>query len=189
MWRILIFLSLIPPVIAMAMRWWFGTRVLATQGPRLCHADLEKWLPEPEEAVVARRSDETAHVIGFHLWQYAMRDWARRDPKAAMARQKSKRLGMVLPPFMVVIIAFALVVGKINVLGAFALVFASIALAALFSYLTLGQELKEVASAANRLRKSGAFRLRDDEDAVVECAMAHAWHQALPPVLRWLQGG
>jgi len=189
MWRLLIFLSVIPPVLVMAMRWWFGTRVLATLGPRMCRADLEKWLPEPEESTVARRSDETAHVIGFHLWQYALREWARRDPKAAMARQKSKRLGMILPPFMIVIIAFALVVGKINILAAFALVFASVALAALVSYITLGQELKEVAQAGNRLRQSGAFRLRDDEDAVVECAMAHAWHQALPPVLRWLQGG
>lgn len=173
----------------MALRWWFGTRVLATQGPRVCRADLEKWLPEPGEGAVARRSEETAHVIGFYLWKYALNDWERRDPKAAMARRKSKQLGTILPPFMVIITAFAILVGKVPVLGAFALVFASIAFAALFSYLTLGQELKEVATAANRLRKAGAFRLRDDEDAVVECAMAHAWHQALPPVLRWLQGG
>lgn len=189
MWRILIFLSLIPPVLAMILRWWYGTRVLATLGPRVCRADLARWLPEPAETTVARRSDETAHVTGFHLWQYALRDWAKRDPKAAMARQKSKRIGVILPPFMVVIVAFALIVGKIPILGAFAMFFAAIALSALVSYLSLGPELKEVATAANRLRKSGAFKLRDDEDAVVECAMAHAWHQALPPVLRWLQGG
>ena len=173
----------------MALRWWYGIRVLATKGPRMCRADLDKWLPQPEESVVARRSDESAHVIGFHLWRYALREWAKEDPKAAKARSKAKRLGTVLPPFTVLIVAFALVLGKVHILGAFALVFGSIALAALFAYLTLAAELKEVARAANRLRKAGAFRLRDDEDAVVECAMAHAWHQAMPPVLRWLQGG
>jgi len=189
MWRIFIFLSILPPVLAMVLRWWYGTRVLATQGPRLCRADLAKWIPEPDDGAVARRSDETAHVTGFFLWQYALREWAKHDPKAAAARDKSKRLSVILPPFMVLIVAFALVVGKIPILGAFALVFGSIAVSALLSYLTLGPELREVASAANRLRKSGAFRLRDDENAVVECAMAHAWHQSLPPVLRWLQGG
>ena len=189
MWRLLIFLSLIPPILAMALRWWYGTRVLATLGPRVCRADLAKWLPEPEQSGVARRSDETAHVTGFHLWQYALREWERRDPKAAGARRKAKRVAIILPPFMVVIVAFALIVAKLHILGAFALVFGSIAMSALFSFLTLGPELKEVAVAANRLRKTGAFRLRDDEDAVVGCAMAHEWHQSLPPVLRWLQGG
>lgn len=189
MWRLLIFLSLFPPILAMILRWWYGTRVLATLGPRVCRADLAKWLPEPEQSAVARRSDETAHVTGFNLWQYALREWEQRDPKAAASRQKSKRLSIIFPPFMVVIVAFALIVAKINILGAFALVLGSIAISALFSFLTLGPELKEVAMAANRLRKTGAFRSRDDEDAVVECAMAHAWHQSLPPALRWLQGG
>ena len=173
----------------MALRWWYGIRVLATQGPRMCRADLDKWLPQPEDSVVARRSEETAHVIGFHLWQYALRDWEKQDPKAAKARRKTKRLGTVLPPFTVLIVAFMLVLGKVHIVGAFALFFCAIALSALFGYLTLAAELKEVARASNRLRKAGAFRLRDDEDAVVECAMAHAWHQAMPPVLRWVQGG
>ncbi len=189
MWRLVIFLSIFPPILAMVLRWWYGIRVLATRGPRVCRADLDKWLPEPEKTSVARRSDETAHVIGFHLWQYALRQWAKDDPKAAAARGKAKRIGTVLPPFTVLIVAFALVLGKLPLLGAFALVTGSIALAALFTCLTLPAELKEVARAANRLRKAGAFRLRDDEDAVVECAIAHAWNQSLPPVLRWMQGG
>ncbi len=189
MWRILIFLSLLPPVLAMILRWWYGTRVLATLGPRVCHADLAKWIPEPEAEVVARRSEVTAHATGFHLWRFALREWQARDPNAYAARQKSKRLATMFPPMMVLIVAFALIVGKMPVLGAFAMVFVSIAISALLSYLTLGPELRECASAANRLRKSGAFRLRDDEDAVIECAIAHAWHQSLPPILRWLHGG
>jgi hypothetical protein len=189
MWRILIFLSILPPVLAMLLRWWYGTRVLATLGPRVCHADLAKWLPEPDSEMVARRSDETAHATGFHLWRFAMREWELQDPQGYRTRQKSKRLAIMLPPMMVLIAAFALIVGKLPILGAFAMVFVSIALSALLSYLTLGPELRECASASNRLRKSGAFRMRDDEDAVIECAIAHAWHQALPPVLRWLQGG
>jgi len=189
MWRLLIFVSLIPPVLAMALRWWFGTRVLATLGPRVCRADLAKWLPEADAEAVARRSEETAHVTGFHLWSYALREWERGDPKAFAARRQSKRMASILPAFMVVIITFALIVAKLHIVGAFALVFASVAASALFSYVSLGPELRAVAMAASRLRESGAFQSRDDEDAVVECAMAHAWHQSLPPFLRWLQGG
>lgn len=181
--------SLIPPLLALALRWWYGTRVLATLGPRVCRADLAKWLPEPESATVARRSEETAHLIGYYLWQHALREWMKRDAKAAKARAKAKGFASIVTPFTVLIVAFALILGKLHIVGAFALVIGSLAMAAVFAYLSLASELREVARAGNRLREAGAFRLRDDEDAVIECAMAHAWHQALPPVLRWLQGG
>ncbi len=180
---------LIPPLLAMAARWWFGTRVLATDGPRTCRAALDRWLPEPERPEAARRADETAHVIGFHLWRHAQREWQQTDAQGAKARSRARRFGIIAPPFSVVIATFALIVGKMHLLGAFAMVIAAIALAALCSTLTLAGELRAVANTANRLRKARTFTNQDDEQAVVRCAMAHAWHQSLPPVLRWLQGG
>lgn len=172
----------------MILRWWYGTRVLATSGPRMCRADLTKWLPGSEDEAVAHRSDEDAHRVGFYLWRFAMVSWREQDPRGYDARQKSKRISTVLPAFAVLIAAFALVVGKIPILGAFAMVIASIAFASVFAFLTLGPELRACASAANQLRKSRSYPLKDDEDAVIECAIAHAWHQSLPPVLRWIQG-
>lgn len=189
MWRLLILVSLIPPLLAMGARWWLGSRVLAALGPRSCRADLGRWLPEPDKPEVARRSEETAHIVGFHLWRQALRDWAAEDPSAAKSRDKARRFGIIAPPFAVVITTFAIIVGKLHILGAFSIVLASIALAAVFTSLTLAVELRAVAFTANRLRKAGTFRDRDDEDAVVRCAIAHAWHQSLPPVLRWIQGG
>jgi hypothetical protein len=189
MWRLLMVVSVIPPLLVMALRWWHGTRVLVVEGGRMCRADLARWLPEPDTAATARRSEETARVIGFHLWRYALREWAVRDAKSAKARAKAKAFATAVTPCTVICVAFALVLGKVPVVGAFALVIASLAAAAVFAYLSLGAELREVARAANRLREAKAFRSRDDEDAVIACAMAHAWHQALPPVLRWLQGG
>ena len=123
------------------------------------------------------------------MWRYALREWKARDAKAAKARAKAKAFATAVTPCTVVCVAFALVVGKVPVVGAFALVIASLAAAAVFSYLSLGAEWREVARAANRLREGRAFRSRADEEAVIACARAHAWHQALPLVLRWLQGG
>lgn len=189
LWRLLILISIFPPIAAMLMRWWFGIRVLATHGPRLCRADLNKWLPQPGNTAVVRRSEETANIVGHQLWQHALEEWRKQDAKAAKARMKAKRVATVLSPFTVMIAVFAIVLGKMPILAAFAVVLGSVALSVVFAYLSLAAELREVARAANRLRKAGTFRMRDDEDAVIQCAMAHAWHQAMPPYLRWMQGG
>ena len=61
------------------------------------------------------------------------------------------------------------------------------ALAAVFGLLSLGSELRAIAITAKALRANRAFPRSDDEDATIECAIAHAWLEAVPPVLRLLQ--
>jgi len=80
-------------------------------------------------------------------------------------------------------------VGKIPLLGAVSILLAATAVAAVLGVLTLAPELGAINRAASKVRKDGDFPARDDEDAVIRCAVAHAWNLALPPVLRWIRMG
>jgi Zn-dependent membrane protease YugP len=86
-----------------------------------------------------------------------------------------------------VVAVFALLVGKIPVMGAIAIPVGATAIAALMGILTLPPELAAIHRAARKVREDRNFPSRDDEDAVIRCATAHAWDAALPPILRWLQ--
>ena len=49
MFRLLLFFSLLPLALTLIARWWFGTRVLASCGKRMCRCDLKLWTPVPGE--------------------------------------------------------------------------------------------------------------------------------------------
>jgi hypothetical protein len=188
MWRLILFLSIFPPLIAWACRWWFGLRALAADGGRVCRVDLNRWFPQPGGDVVLR-AEEPANSFGFYLRLHALEKWEQDDPKAAASRKSVQRFGLAVPPLSILIAAFAVLVGKITVIGAFAAVLGMLALACVFSLLALPKELRAVARVAMRLREARSFPRSDDEDAVIRCAIAHVWIDSLPPVLRWLQGG
>lgn len=189
MWRVLMMVSVVPPVILILLSWWHGSRVLAESGARRCRIDLAKGLPGVDETTGVRRSEETANLAGMRMWRFAMRDWRSRDPAAYASRQKSKRIASIVPPLTVVIATFAMVVGKLPPVGGIALVAASVAISSVLTILTLGPELRACADVATRLRKARMLPVRDDEDAVIGCLLAHAWRQTPPAVLRWLTGG
>lgn len=188
MYRLILLLSLLPILVAMFARWWLGSRVLLSVGKRGCRCDLKRWLPAPGDHAVAHRSAETAADFGRELRLKALESWHSEAPKAAAARENTRRFGAAVPPLSTVVAAFALLVGKLPVLGVFAVLFAATALAALMSLLSLPGELQAIAREARRAREAKSFPDPDDEQAVVECAIAHAWDAALPQVLRWLQG-
>jgi hypothetical protein len=81
---------------------------------------------------------------------------------------------------------FAAILAKIPITGAIVIFIAATALATVFSLLSLGAELRAIASAARALRHSRAFIRSDDEEAVIQSAIAHAWCETVPPVLRML---
>jgi len=187
MFRLILFLSLIPIAIALAARWWFGVRILTTEGSRGCVCDLSKWMPAPGDSAVIHRAEESAVEFGRQLRLKALAEWQERDPKAAGARENTRRFGIAVPPLSGVVAVFAVIVGKVPVMGAFAIVLGAAAVAAMLGLLALPPELAAITRAAHRSREAGCFPHRDDEDAVNRCAIAHAWNEALPPILRWIQ--
>lgn len=184
MFRLVLIFSLIPIAIALAARWWFGTRILSSLGNRPCRCDLTHWMPAPGDEALVHRAEESAADFGRQLRLKALTEWSRKEPKAAESRDNVRRFGLAVPPLSGVVAVFAVFVGKIPVVGAIAVFIGATALATIFGVLTLPQELGAITRAAQQARKSKSFPLHDDETAVIRCAMAHAWEAALPPVLR-----
>jgi hypothetical protein len=187
MFRLLLFFSLLPLALALIARWWFGARVLASYGKRLCRCDLKLWTPAPGDETLIHRSEETAAEFGNQLRRKALHEWQERDPKSANSREHSRRFGIAVPPLGGIVAVLAVLAGKIPVLGALAIFIAAIALSTVLSILALPPELIAIAKTSKRIRDQRAFPASDDNEAIARCASAHAWEQALPPVLRMLQ--
>lgn len=187
MWRLLFLFSILPIAAAFIARWWFGLRVLAEQSGRECRCDLENWMPAPDDSSVVHRAEASAGEFGKQLRLKALAEWRARDPKAAAARESSRRFGMAVPPLSGIVAVLAVMVAKIPIIGAISLLLAATALAAVLGLLSLAPELLAITSAAKKLRETRSFPRREDEDAVVRCAIAHAWKETLPPVFSLLQ--
>lgn len=187
MYRLILLLSLFPIAIALIARWWFGLRVLAGAGARNCRCDLARWLPAPGDESVIHRAEKSAAEFGRELRIKALTEWREQDPKAAAARESTRRFGIAVPPLSGVVAVFAVLVGKIPVIGAIAVVLGASALAAAFGLLSLAPELRAIARSARKLKQERIFPAGDEEEAVIQCAIAEAWIECPPPILRWLQ--
>lgn len=186
MFRLLLFISLFPIAIALAARWWFGVRVLACDGGHPCRCDLARWLPSPGDSAMVHRAEESACEFGRQLRLKALAEWHDQNPKAAASREGTRRFGAAVPPLSGVVAVFAVLVGKIPVMGAVAVLLGAVAMAAVFGILSLPSELSAIARAARNVRDGKNFPNRDDEEAVIRCAIAHAWEASVPPILRWV---
>lgn len=187
MWRILFLFSALPIAAALVARWMFGLRVLAETGNRPCRCDLGNWMPAPDDRAVIHRAEESAAEFGRQLRLKALAEWRERDPKGADSREKSRRFGQAVPPLSGVIAVFAILVAKIPIMGGITVLLAATALASALGLLSLAPELNAITLAAKKLREAKSFPRRDDEDAVIRCAVAHAWMETLPPILGLLQ--
>jgi len=187
MWRLLIFFSAIGIALALIARWWFGMRVLAAEGKRTCHCDLDKWLPAPDDEAVIHRSEGTADEFGRQLRLKALAEWREREPKAAGARESAKKFGLAVPPLSGIVAIMGMVIAKIPVVGGISVLMAATALAAILGLLSIAPELQAIMKNARELRERKYFPRRDDEDAVIKCAIAYAWKEALPPILKMFQ--
>lgn len=187
MWRLLLLFSAIPIAAALLARWWFGLRVLQECGGRPCRCDLTRWTPIAEETDVAVRAEQSAYEFGRQLRLKALEKWREGDPKGAASRASSKRFGMAVPPLSGIVAVMAVVVAKIPAMGAISVFLAATALSAAFGLLSLTGELAAISRTARKIREARSFARSDDEEAVIRCAMAHAWTETFPPILNIVQ--
>ncbi len=185
--RFLILLAALPIVAAFVARWWLGMRVLSSAGRRQCSCDLALWEksfgtenPPPSKSGDARIFAET-------LRKAALADWRIRDPKAAASREGVRRFGMAVPPLSLMIVILGIIVGRVPAFWAIPVFLLAIAVSVIFSYLSVAPELNAMLTASRRLRNSGIFHRRDDEDAVIAATNALVWKEAAPPVFNLIQ--
>lgn len=194
MWRVLLILSILPIAAALLLRWWFGLRVLAASGRLACRCSTDDWEKVLGSPFILAASvpatvpnNFTAAEFGRQLRLAALTQWKQREPKLAASRESTRRFGLAVPPLSAMVAVFAAILAKIPALGAIIIFLLATALAVVFALLSLGSELRAIAITAKRLRASRLFPRSDDEDAIIECAIAHAWFETVPPVLRLLQ--
>lgn len=188
MWRILFLLSALIIGAALVARWFFGMRILASEGNRVCRCNLTIESPSSEtSAETNQRTEDTAFEFGRKLRLQAMQEWKIRDQRASTSRENTRRFGLAVPPLSAVVATCAVLVAKIPFLGGLAAFLAATALACVLGVLSLAPELIAIQHAAKKLRQARTFPRRDDEDAVIHCAIAHAWKETLPPIVGLLQ--
>lgn len=134
-------------------------------------------------------SDEApALLFARQLHALALRDWQQSDPRGYRARSANQRFITAVPPLALMVAVLASLAARIPWLHSMAAVVTSIALVTVFSFLSLSGELAAVNRTIRRIRDLQAFPHPDDESAIIRCARALAWDQALPAVLKLLRG-
>ncbi len=187
MWRLLFLISILPIAVSLLARWWFGLRVLANHSTLVCRCDLEKWTPVTDGTKGLHRPEASAAEFGKQVRLASLAEWRKTTPSAAISREKSKRFGMAVPPLSGVIAVLAVFAAKVPIIGALAIFLAATALATALSILTIAPELLAVTRYTMKLRDNLAFPNRDEQEAVMRCAIAHVWKEAVPPILALFQ--
>lgn len=185
--RFLILIAALPIIAAFVARWWLGLRILSSTGRRQCSCDLALW----EKAFGAENPPPSksgdAVLFAGALRKIALADWKTREPKAAASREGVRRFGMAVPPLSLMIVVLGIIVGRVPAIWAIPVFLLAIAFAVIVSYLSVAPELKAMLLASRRLRDSGVFHRRDDEDAVIAATTALAWKESAPPVFNLIQ--
>jgi len=185
--RLLILLAVLPIVAGFVARWWFGMRILSTAGRRQCTCDLSRWENAFGAENLPPSKEGDARIFAELLRKAALADWKTRDPKAAASREAARRFGMAVPPLSLMIAILAMLAFKVQFGWVLAIFLLAIAFSVIISYLSISPELNAILTAARRLRDTGAFHRRDDEDAVIQAAAALAWKEGAPPVFNLIQ--
>lgn len=185
--RLLILIALLPIVITLAMRWWFGIRLLKSSTTNSCICDLEKWKQTFGEENLPASSTATQMMFAELLRKTALADWRKRDKKSAIAREGTRRFGMAVPPFTAMIVILGIIVGRVTPSYGIAIFLIATAFSAVIAYLSIAPEINAILTTSRQLRKSTIFRRRDDEDAVIQSAVALTWREAAPPIFNLLQ--
>lgn len=181
---LLLFISLVSLACVLGIRWWQVVRVLETKGSLKCRCDLSVWTPAPGDSSTLHRADGVAGDFGMALRAKALSKWHDEQPKLAGARESVRRFGVAVPPLTLLILIFAVLVGKTPVLMAISVWIAVVVLTTAYSYLGLAPELAAIGREVVKAKKTNSFPVGQDLDSIASCAVAHAWNQAVPPLLR-----
>lgn len=185
--RLLILLAALPIIITLVVRWWFGLRLLKSSAELQCSCNLEKWKQTFDEQHLPPSPSGNLIIFAELFRKSALADWRVRDKKAAIAREGTRRFGMAVPPLTAMVVIVGIFVGRITPSYGIAIFLIATAFSAVIAYLSIAPEIHAILTTARSLRTSGIFHRRDDEDAVIQAAVAISWKEAAPPIFNLLQ--
>jgi len=211
MHRLLLFLSLLPLLVALILRKLNADRILKLSRERELSGDgtalakrmltamelgdAELRIKKREWAGSAASGDgwltltpelASGKSIADHgqvVLRVGLYFLSLRDPKSVTRRRWALRFGHAFPIFTLVVCVFALLVGKLPVMWVISIAMASLGIAACAQVLTLTTNLQAAAMAAVVLEKKHIYPRLSDEELVVAATRAWAWDSVVPGLI------
>lgn len=216
MWKIVLFASLLPTVIAIVLRKFFCERALKKMrhgvtnqtGERVA-AQMLRYQEGMKETEV-KQAKKTRLVSGDVLRiDLSRKMWegktildlgkvANLVGRACVAKEHGDllawrdwavRFGWAFPAFTLLVVVFAVAVAKLGVLIGLVIVSCALGLSSTLLLLTMTVELEAAKRGAYLVEKSHALPRPADGEEVAKCCRALAWKRVVPGVLEWAVGG
>ena len=215
MWKIVLLVSLIPPIAVVAMRKWFCDRVLQKLPARGTNQTGEKLAGHLARhfklsgIFELKKGKRTGLKSGEpSVLSLSEADWAGKDiaslarvallvSRAAAERDHAPlwgwrdwaiRFGIAFPAFTLLVVVFAVAVAKLSGFVAIVIVVGAFALASLFLLATMPVELEAARQAATFVERTNALPRQSDGEEVARCCHALAWSRIVPGSLEWAVG-
>lgn len=170
--RIFIILSLVPLVISLVARWYFGTRILFLERDHSCR-------------LLHSHETETAVTLGRRWRRAAIKRWIIDHPRTAKKRQHALRFGLILPPLTLIACILSILAFKMSVLTGLAIFLLILTLAIVANWLTLPSEILAIQDKSSYLIDDQTkVKNIKDEPTILVCAIAHSWDDSVPPMLK-----
>ena len=215
MWKIILLVSLVPPIAVVVMRTWFCDRALRRlryamtnqSGQKLAEHLLRHFkLSDEVELKMKKRSrfvpgEPAVLALSESAWRgkdvLSLGEVANLVGRAAMERDHADlwgwrdwavRFGVAFPAFTVMVVVFAVAVAKLSAFVGIVIVVAAFALASVLLLATMPVELEAAKQAAAFVERTNALPRRADGEEVAKCCRALAWRKIVPGSLEWVLG-
>ena len=189
--RLLLFISIIPILIALVLR-----KIKADATLRSCSQIAltttaeekgEKMLASLNHAPIPlppiKGSQTTASAHGQTALRVGIALLSERDPKSIARRRWAQRFGQVFPIFTSIVCIFGFAVAKLPALWALSIIIASLGLATCAQILTLSAEIQAAEIACVLIEKKRIYPRLTEEEAVVKATQAWPWRSLIPGIL------
>lgn len=113
---------------------------------------------------------------------------ARQQEKVMAWRMWAVKFGYAMPAFLVIVLCFAVVMGRLSVSLSLSLVVAALGLATLFLWLTLPVERAAARVVAEWLDESPLVSRRSEGEVLGGLVRAMAWRRVVPGAIAWIVG-
>lgn len=208
MWRFIILVSITPFLVGGFFANWFGLRKYHKTGSLKKPVDqtiqdLLKLMGREDIQIHYSRSfllgtqeiDETLVLPLKHKESNRVQDMAialsqlglvllaEKYPSPVAWRRNSIKTGYVLPVFVMLIVAFSCVIGKLPVMIGLATISISLGLSSILLLLSLSVEREAVHLIVSRIEKTRLFSRLDEEERVVSAIQATPWVSLIPGAL------
>lgn len=137
--------------------------------------------PALSESRCARDVAEAGILAGLVLM-------ARRQEKVVGWRRWAVKFGSAMPAFTTIVMAFAMVMGRLSAPLCFGVIAASLGVATAFLWFTLPVERAAAGTVADMLEETALVARRSEGESMANLVRALGWRRIVPGAIAWITG-